>query len=93
MASNYRDWNGVLNQLAGLPPGTLDATGAANHWAGLPPGTLELIGALNYKNGTYANGQSRGLLKVCRELAGLALTVNGLDALGALNHLAGNSPG
>jgi hypothetical protein len=91
MTSNYRDWQGVLNQLAGTSG--LDAQGAANVWAGLPIGTLELIGALNHRNGTYANGQSRGLNKVCRELAGLALNVDGLDALGALNHLAGNSPG
>lgn len=89
MTSNYRDWNGVLNQLAGLAPGTLDAQGAANVWAGQPQsqGWLDLIGALNKK----ANTTGLGLNHVCNVLAGLPPS-NGLDALAALNHAAGNSP-
>jgi hypothetical protein len=93
MTSNYRDWAGVLNQLAGLSGNrTLDPCGAANVYAGLSGnGTLDLLGALNYKNGTYTPAVKRlDLNGVCNALAGTQNTP--LEALAALNHLAGNSP-
>lgn len=93
--NNFLDLNGVLNQLAGTTD--LEATLAANIWAGLTTKgqpnsgrTLDLIGALNVKNGSWANPLHRlDLDGVCNALAGLSGS-NTLDAIGALNHLAGN---
>lgn len=79
--SAQKDWNAVLNALAGTT--NLDAQGAANAWAGLTGSAKrELVGALNNKNGS----SGLGLNAVCNQLAGLSV-YNGLDALGALNHL------
>lgn len=84
--SKYLDWEGILNQLAGTK--NLDALQAANHWAGTS--NLGMIAALNIKAGNGSNPKNwLGINGVCNQLAGLPIG-NGLDSVGALNHLAGN---
>jgi hypothetical protein len=84
--SKYLDWEGVLNALAGTQ--FLDSLQAANIWAGTS--NLGMIAALNIKAGNGSNPKNwLGLNGVCNQLAGLP-PGNGLDAVGALNYLAGN---
>lgn len=81
-ASGYKDWAGVLNQLAGT--NGLGTAGAANVWAGTVG--LETVAALNRK-ANNALGQYREINGVCNQLAG----TTGMEAVGALNLVAGNS--
>lgn len=81
----YKDFKGVLNQLAGTY-GLGESAAANANWAGTAYGANavyeSLLGALNEKNGTVG----LGLNLVCNELAG----TSGLYATAALNSLAGN---
>ena len=83
----WKDIPGVLNQLA--TTANWDAAGAANQWAGTK--NNELIGALNIKAGTT----NLSLNDVCNVLlrATYSQYTTTFDAQGALNILAGNTPG
>ena len=83
--TNYRDWLGVLNQLAGKVGNGENACANAA-WSLAPVTTatsnLGLLAALNHKAGTT----NLGLDAVCNKIAG---TTNN-SPVSALNRLAGN---
>jgi hypothetical protein len=88
----FRELAGVLNQLAGVSAtAALEAQGAANKWAGNTGAPLETVGALNFKargaSLLSATAPSLEMDGVCNLLAGTSK----LNAVEALNVLAGNT--